>query len=98
MIPLQMFESRYSPNLAIFDQKHEKRQTEILRFFRIIKIIKLLKYQPIYKKMLKRFDITVKQGRIVLLLASSILLAHLFACMFYVGSKYNDFAANTWVN
>jgi hypothetical protein len=74
-----------------YDWNRSRHLTEVFRFLRIIKIVKLVKYIPFYTKFLANLGITVRSGRLVLLTASSILLAHVFACLFYIASKYNNF-------
>ena len=74
------------------------------RFIRIAKIldifknIKLMKDNKIYGNLGKIFEMNKAILRMIQGLVFSIMITHIFACLWFLTAKFYDFNSDTWVS
>jgi CRP-like cAMP-binding protein len=101
IIPFQVLEPVLTSGFFILDEFHQNlllKQVALLRIFRTLKVFKLFKYTALIFKLVEKLHLKPTQSRIFVILWGALLLVHIFACVFYLASRYEGHTSNTWVS
>lgn len=69
----------------------------IVRVFKIISSLKVIKESKLYDKVMKNFTNNKAVIRMMQGLAACLVVTHIFACFWFMASKFSDFDPDTWV-
>ena len=69
-----------------------------MRIFRVIKIVKISKYNKLFSSIMDYFQLKGANGRIVKISMVSIFAINLFSCFFWLAAQMKNFGPDTWVN
>jgi len=69
----------------------------LLRIVRLFKIVNLLKNSASFKRLLQFINMNVGVQRILMIAGSIIFMVHLFACLYFLLSTFEDDDDNNWV-
>ena len=73
------------------------RVSKIMRVFRIFKMIKITKSFKLLGKLKNKVKLSPSMMRLVQGIFTALLFTHIFACIWYLSAKFNDFSEETWV-
>jgi len=70
-----------------------------MRIIRVTKLFKTGKYSILIFRIIDKYlKLKPTVSRILVIVALAIFLVHIFACVFYLIARLEDFDKNTWVN
>ena len=70
----------------------------MLRIFRVVKLVKITKYNKLLARVLESLKLEGSRGRILKILVISLFTTHLFACFFWLAAALKEFSDDTWVS
>ena len=97
VFPTQFIEAALPVDAGLYEVHRINQKNNMQRMIRVIKFVKLAKYTDHFEKLLLHFKIDSLRASIIIGVTSSCFMVHIFACMFYFASKYNEHMQQTWV-
>ena len=70
----------------------------MLKIMTILKEVKFLKQHKYFNKVMKNLSMNTAIIRMVQGMFASLIVTHFFACFYFLTSKFDDYAPDTWVN
>ena len=69
----------------------------MIRIMKILKQIKFLRENKLFMKLFKHLQMNAAIIRMVQGMLASVVITHLFACFWFMSSKFDGFEPETWV-
>lgn len=69
----------------------------MIRIIRIFKVIKIGKNFKLLTKIKRYIKLNAAVMRMVQGILTALLFTHIFACIWYLSAKFNEFAEETWI-